>query len=199
MCVCVCVCVFVDGFIIECPPPPSVYLALRAKDQVGRFINTHSHYITLAQRGSRPAKRFGQSPKRSTSSSSFLTVKFSPVGWMTIAAMLFSAAVLVNCFLFAPVVETSTQKSLFSNTALDNFIFTSNVLFESASRSVLDCGRQCSRDERCVTFTHVTGSSSGSCRGHNVIFNSTSDQGAPKEGRVQRTCSLRSDVSVVFC
>ena len=41
----------VDGFIFECPlpppPPPSVYLALRAYDQVRRFINIHLHYITL--------------------------------------------------------------------------------------------------------------------------------------------------------
>ena len=46
---CVCVCVCVDGFIVECPcslpPPPSVYLALRANDQVRRFINNHLHYI----------------------------------------------------------------------------------------------------------------------------------------------------------
>ena len=45
---CVCMCVCVDGFIVECPrsPPPSVYLALRAIDQVRRSINIHLHYIT---------------------------------------------------------------------------------------------------------------------------------------------------------
>ena len=45
----VCVCVCVDGFIVECPrspPPLSVYLALRANDQVRHFINIHLHYIT---------------------------------------------------------------------------------------------------------------------------------------------------------
>ena len=46
------VCVCVDRFIVECPPtypplPPSVYLALRANDQVRRSINIHLHYITL--------------------------------------------------------------------------------------------------------------------------------------------------------
>ena len=82
------------------------------------------------------------------------------------APMLYFAAVFVNCLFFAPAVEATTQMSLFSDTRLDNFIFTSNVLFESESRSVLDCGRQCSRDARCMTFTHVTGFSSGSCLGY---------------------------------
>ena len=80
--------------------------------------------------------------------------------------MLYFAAVFVSCLFFAPAVEATTQMSLFSDTRLDNFIFTSNVLFESESRSVLDCGRQCSRDARCMTFTHVTGFSSGSCLGY---------------------------------
>ena len=40
--------VCVDGFIVECPPPPlSVYLAIRAIDQVRRFISIHLHYITF--------------------------------------------------------------------------------------------------------------------------------------------------------
>ena len=90
------------------------------------------------------------------------------------AAMLYFAAVFVNCLLFAPVVKATTRESLFSNTGLDNVIFTSSVLFESESHSVLDCGHQCVRDERCVTFTHVAGSSSGSCRGHSDTFTSTS-------------------------
>ena len=94
------------------------------------------------------------------------------------AAMLYFTAVFVNCLLFAPVIEAATHMSPFPNTGLDNFIFTSNVLFESASRSVLDCGRLWSRDGRCVTFTHVTGSSSGSCRGHS----STNDYGVPVAG-----------------
>ena len=98
------------------------------------------------------------------------------------APMLYFAAIFVNCFFFAPAVEATTQMSLFSDTILDNFIFTSNVLFESESRSVLDCGRQCSRDARCMTFTNVTGSSSGSCRGHDATFNSTSDHGATVTG-----------------
>ena len=43
------VCVCVDRFIVECPSPPplSVYLALRANDQVGHFISIHLHCITL--------------------------------------------------------------------------------------------------------------------------------------------------------
>ena len=90
------------------------------------------------------------------------------------AAMLYFAAVFVNCLLFAPVVKATTRGSLFSDTGLDNVIFTSSVLFESESRSLLDCGRQCSLDKRCVTFTHVTRSSSGSCRGHSDTFTSTS-------------------------
>ena len=98
------------------------------------------------------------------------------------APKLYFAAVFVNCLFFAPAVEATTQMSLFSDTILDNFIFTSNVLFESTSRSVLDYGRQCSRDARCMTFTNVTGSSSGSCRGHNTNFNSTSDHGATVTG-----------------
>ena len=90
------------------------------------------------------------------------------------AAMLCFAAVFVNCLLFEPVVKATTRESLFSHTGLDNVIFTSSVLFESKSRSVLDCGRQCSNETWCVTFTHVTGSSSGSCRGHSETFTSTS-------------------------
>ena len=102
--------------------------------------------------------------------------------WVTMAPMLYFATVFVNWLFFAPAVEVTTQMSLFFDTALDNFIFTSNVLFESESRSVLDCGRQCFRDERCVTFTNVTRSSSGSCRGHNATLNSTSDHGATVTG-----------------
>ena len=90
------------------------------------------------------------------------------------AAMLYFAAVFVNCLLFAPVVKATARESLFSDMGLDYGIFTSSVLFESESRSVLDCGSQCVRDERCVMFTHVTGSSSGSCLGHNASFTSTS-------------------------
>ena len=90
------------------------------------------------------------------------------------AAMLYFAAVFVNCLLFAPVVKATTRESLFSDTGLDNVNFTSSVLFESQSRSVLDCGRQCSSEAWCATFTHVTGSSSGSCRGHSETFTSTS-------------------------
>ena len=98
------------------------------------------------------------------------------------AAMLYFAAVFVNCLLFAPVVKATTRESLFSDTGLDNVIFTSSALFESESRSILDCGSQCVRDERCVAFTHVTGSSSGSCRGHNTILNSNSDHDASVTG-----------------
>ena len=98
------------------------------------------------------------------------------------AAILYFTAVFVNCFLFVPVVKASGQMSLFSDTRLDNFIFTSNVLFEDGSRSVLHCGRRCSGDARCMTFTYVTGSSSGSCRGHNATFDSISDHDAPVTG-----------------
>ena len=90
------------------------------------------------------------------------------------AAMLYFAAVFANFLLFAPVVKATTRESLFSHTGLDNVIFTSSVLFESESRSVLDCGGQCSSEAWCVTFTHVTGSSSGSCRGNSETFTSTS-------------------------
>ena len=98
------------------------------------------------------------------------------------AAMLYFTAVFVNCLLFVPVVKATTRESLFSDTGLGNVIFTSSVLFESESHSVLDCGHQCVRDERCVTFTHVAGSSSGSCRGHNTILNSNSDHDASVSG-----------------
>ena len=90
------------------------------------------------------------------------------------ATFLYLTAVSVSCILFAPVTEAMTRMSRFSNTGLDSLVFTSNVLFETTSRSVLDCGSHCVRDARCVTFTRVKGSSSGSCRGHAAIFNSTS-------------------------
>ena len=90
------------------------------------------------------------------------------------ATLLYLTAVSVSRLLFAPLTEATTHLSRFSNTGLDSLVFTSNVLFETTSRSVLDCGRQCVRDARCVTFTRVTGSSSGSCRGHAAIFTSTS-------------------------
>ena len=90
------------------------------------------------------------------------------------AALLYFAAVFVSCLVFALVVKATARESLFSDTGLDNVIFTSSVLFEIKSRSVLDCGGQCSSEAWCVTFTHVTGSSSGSCRGHNETFTSTS-------------------------
>ena len=90
------------------------------------------------------------------------------------ATLLYLTAVSVSCILFAPVTEATTRLLRFSNTGLDSLVFTSNVLFETTSRSVLDCGRQCVCDARCVTFTRVKVSSSGSCRGHAAIFNSTS-------------------------
>ena len=96
--------------------------------------------------------------------------------------MLYFAAVFVNCLLFAPVVKATTRESLFSDTGLDNVVFTSSVLFESESRSLLNCALQCIHDEQCVTFTHITGSSSGSCRGHNAILNSHSDHDASVTG-----------------
>ena len=71
------------------------------------------------------------------------------------ATLLYLTAVSVSCLLFAPVTEATTRLSRFSNTGLDSLVFTSNVLFETTSRSVLDCGRQCVRDARCVTFTRV--------------------------------------------
>ena len=131
---------------------------------------------SFPQRSSSP-QRVGEFPKPRQA----LQILHQVLG-LAMAAMLYFAAVFVNCLLFTPVVKATTRESLFSHTGLDNVIFTSSVLFESESRSVLDCGRQCSRDARCVTFTHVTGSSSGSCRGHSDIFNSTSDHDASVSG-----------------
>ena len=86
------------------------------------------------------------------------------------------------CYNSLQSLSTVSSLPLFSDTGLDNVIFTSSVLFESESRSVLDCGRQCFRDTRCVTFTQVKGSSSGSCRGHSDTFTSTSDHDASVTG-----------------
>ena len=86
------------------------------------------------------------------------------------------AAVFVNCLLITPVpVKANSQTLQFLNIGLNNFIFTTSLEFESKARSVSDCARQCSSDARCVTFTYVTGSPSGSCRGHSATFNATSD------------------------
>ena len=48
------------------------------------------------------------------------------------AAMLYFVAVFVNCLLFAPVVKATTHESLFSDTGLDNVIFTSSVLLRAS-------------------------------------------------------------------
>ena len=85
------------------------------------------------------------------------------------------AAVFISCLLITAAVKANSQTLRFFNIGLDNFIFTSGLEFESKARSVSDCARQCSNDARCVTFTFVSGSPSGSCRGHSAIFNSTSD------------------------
>jgi len=86
------------------------------------------------------------------------------------------AAVFVSCLLITPVlVKANSQTLRFFNIGLDNFIFTTSLEFESMSRSVSDCARQCISNTRCVTYTYVTGSPSGSCRGHSAIFTSTSD------------------------
>ena len=98
------------------------------------------------------------------------------------ATLLYLTAVSISCLLFAPLTEATTRLSRFSNTGLDSLVFTSNVLFETTSRSVLDCGSQCVRDAWCVTFTSVKGSSSWFCRGYNVTFNSTSAQGESATG-----------------
>ena len=92
------------------------------------------------------------------------------------------AAVFVNCLLITPAVKANSQTLRFFNIGLDNFIFTSSLEFESKARSVSDCARQCSRDTRCMTFTYVTGSPSGSCRGHSDTFTSTSDHDASVTG-----------------
>ena len=42
----------VNVFIVDCTPfpsPISLYLALRANDQVTRFINIHLHYVRMAR------------------------------------------------------------------------------------------------------------------------------------------------------
>ena len=44
-----CVCRWIHRWVPPAPPP-SVYLALRANDQVRRFINIYLHYITLQLR-----------------------------------------------------------------------------------------------------------------------------------------------------
>ena len=85
------------------------------------------------------------------------------------------AAVFVSCLLITPAVKANSQTLRFFNIGLDNFIFTSSLEFESKSRSVSDCARQCISNSRCVTFTYVAGFPSGSCRGHSAIFTSTSD------------------------
>ena len=86
------------------------------------------------------------------------------------------AAVFVNCLLITPVpVKANSQTLRFLNIGLDNFIFTSGLEFESKARSVSDCACQCISNTLCVTYTYVTGSPSGSCRGHSAIFTSTSD------------------------
>ena len=84
-------------------------------------------------------------------------------------------AVFVNCLLITPAVKASSQTMRFFNIGLNNFIFTSSLEFESKARSVSDCACQCISNTRCVTYTYVTGSPSGSCRGHSAIFTSTSD------------------------
>ena len=111
------------------------------------------------------------------------------------ATLKYLAAVCVSCLLFARVTEATTRTSRFSNTGLDSMVFTSSVLFETTSRSVLDCGSQCALDTQCVTFTSVKGSSSWFCRGYNVTFNSTSAQGESATGattfsRPGKMCSL---------
>ena len=118
------------------------------------------------------------------------------------AAFVYLSAVSVSCLLFAPVTEATTRLSRFSNTGLDSLVFTSNVLFETTSRSVLDCGRHCICDARCVTFTRVKGSSSGSCRGHAAIFNSTSAHfvsptGATTFSSPSKLCSMSTCITQV--
>ena len=83
--------------------------------------------------------------------------KLRAVNITAMVAFVYLTAVSVSCFLFAPVTEATTRLSRFSSTGLDSLVFTSNVLFETTSRSVLDCGRHCVRDARCVTFTRVKG------------------------------------------
>ena len=89
------------------------------------------------------------------------------------------AAVFVNCLLITPAVKANSQTMRFYNIGLNNFIFTSSLEFERKARSVSDCARQCSNDARCVTFTFVSGSPSGSCRGHSETFTSTSTMPYP--------------------
>ena len=92
------------------------------------------------------------------------------------------AAVFISCLLITAAVKANSQTLRFFNIGLDNFIFTSGLEFESKARSVSDCARQCISNRRCVTYTYVTESPSGSCRGHSAIFTSTSDHNVSVTG-----------------
>ena len=70
-----------------------------------------------------------------------------------------------------PVTE---QTRIFQDTGRDDLLFEDDVVFNSTSRSRLDCARLCTGSPLCVSFTFVGGSSvSTSCCGYSTAINST--------------------------
>lgn len=71
------------------------------------------------------------------------------------------------------VMATSVREVTFEDTGYDDFLFNEDIVFETMSRSRLDCGRYCEERGNCVGFTHARNSGSegmsGTCRGYSHI------------------------------
>ena len=80
-----------------------------------------------------------------------------------------------SCFVSSISAATSADRfSRFENVRDNDVLFTEDIMLQSLARSKLDCGRQCSNQMGCMTFTFTftKGSPLGSCRGHSSVMSS---------------------------
>ncbi|KAL8580705.1 hypothetical protein ACOMHN_004746 [Nucella lapillus] len=81
---------------------------------------------------------------------------------------------LICLLLFVPTVVHTVRRTLLTRQkSQDNTIFTENFLWETQSRSRLDCARSCAVDDKCASLTStVLTSESVTCRGHSQALTS---------------------------
>jgi hypothetical protein len=70
---------------------------------------------------------------------------------------------------FGITPELAFQDKIFQNLNNNDVVYGTDLIFELATRSEIDCARRCSVQQECLTFTFTP--SSRSCRGHSKVKN----------------------------
>ncbi|KAL8611932.1 hypothetical protein ACOMHN_060371 [Nucella lapillus] len=101
-------------------------------------------------------------------------------------------------------VTPPVKDARFQKLPVTDVLFREDVLGQKPARSLVDCGRMCARDARCLVFTFQPGAQGtpGSCRSHSTRRAAQGQQGAApgarnyslrKEDWIQKNCSSTSD------